>query len=165
MTGSEIDTIRLDTWKEVQAFNDEGFLKIPVSYFEHVVQHNNYYPKHAFSSGQLASKSWLLDKLHKINWRHQPDSDVVVVLGCWIGGLVDPLLRTFDIGRVYGIDTDAESIEKSERLNRKHVQNNWKYKGVVHDVDLLDCGEMQFQTSGELIDVKPKNCKHICLSL
>ena len=61
MTGSEIDTIKLDTWKEVQQYNDNGFLQMPMSYFEHVVQHGNYYPKHAFSSGQLASKSWLLD--------------------------------------------------------------------------------------------------------
>ena len=67
MTGSEIDTIKLDTWKEVQQYNDNGFLQMPMSYFEHVVQHGNYYPKHAFSSGQLASKSWLLEKLHKIN--------------------------------------------------------------------------------------------------
>ena len=167
MNGSEIDTIKLDTWKAVQDFNDDGFLKIPVSYFEHVVQHNNYYPKHAFSSGQLASKSWLLDKLHRVNWEYQPNKDTVVVLGCWIGGLVDPLLRTFnDIERVYGIDSDADAIEKSEKLNRKHVQNSWKYKGVVHDVDLLDCSEMEFQTSGELINIQPDwiintSCEHM----
>ena len=166
MTGSEIDTITLNTWKEVQQYNNDGFLQIPMSYFEHVVQHGNYYPKHAFSSGQLASKSWLLEKLHKVNWRHQPDKDVVAILGCWIGGLVDPLLRTFEIERIYGIDTDADSIEKSERLNRDHVHNKWKYKGVVHDVDMLDCDDMQFQTGGELIRVKPNwiintSCEHM----
>ena len=166
MTGSEIDTITLKTWKEVQQYNNDGFLQIPMSYFEHVVQHGNYYPKHAFSSGQLASKSWLLEKLHKVNWRHQPDKDVVAILGCWIGGLVDPLLRTFEIERIYGIDTDADSREKSEKLNRDHVHNGWKYKGVVHDVDMLDCDAMQFQTSGELISVKPNwiintSCEHM----
>ena len=166
MTGSEIDTITLNTWKEVQQYNNDGFLQIPMSYFEHVVQHGNYYPKHAFSSGQLASKSWLLEKLHKVNWKHQPDKDVVAILGCWIGGLVDPLLRTFEIDRIYGIDTDADSIEKSEKLNRDHVHNNWRYKGVVHDADMLDCDDMQFQTSGELINVKPNwiintSCEHM----
>ncbi len=167
MTGSETDTIKLNSWKEVQQYNDNGFLKIPVSYFEHVVQHGNYYPKHAFSSGQFASKSWLLEKLHKINWRHQPNKNTVVILGCWVGGLVDPLLRTFnDIERVYGIDMDADSIEKSEKLNRNYVQNNWQYKGVVADVTSLDLNEMTFTTDGELINVKPNwiintSCEHM----
>ena len=34
------------------------------------------------------------------------------------------------------------------------MQDGWKYKGVVHDVDLLDCDNMQFETGGELINVK-----------
>ena len=166
MTGSETDTIKLNSWKEVQQYNDNGFLKIPVSYFEHVVQHGNYYPKHAFSSGQFASKSWLLEKLHKINWRHQPNSDIVVILGSWIGTMVEPLHKTFEIGRIYGIDTDAIAIEKSEKLNQKFVQDKWKYKGVIHDVDLLECDNMQFETSGELINCKPNwiintSCEHM----
>ena len=75
-------------------------------------------------------------------------------------------MRTFEIERIYGIDTDADSIEKSEKLNRDHVHNNWKYKGVVHDVDMLDCDDMQFQTNGELINVKPNwiintSCEHM----
>ena len=74
--------------------------------------------------------------------------------------------KTFNILRLYGIDTDAEAIEKSEKLNRQFVQDEWKYKGVVHDVDLLDCGKMEFQTGGELIQCKPNwiintSCEHM----
>tara|TARA_Y100000768_G_scaffold103440_2_gene75637 strand:+ start:1859 stop:2545 length:687 start_codon:yes stop_codon:yes gene_type:complete len=158
--------ISLKSWKEVTEYIDNGFWKPTPSYFEHIVQHNSYYPNHAFSKGQLASKSWLLEKLHKINWRHQPNSDVVVILGSWIGAIVEPLHKTFDIERIYGIDLDATAIEKSEKLNQKFVQDNWKYKGVVHDVDLIECDNMQFQTGGELINCKPNwiintSCEHM----
>ena len=74
--------------------------------------------------------------------------------------------RHFEIERIYGIDNDAGAIEKSEKLNQKFVQDNWKYKGVVHDVDMLDCDNMQFETGGELITVKPDwiintSCEHM----
>ena len=160
------DIIKLSSWKEVTEYIDNGFWQPTPSYFEHIVQHNSYYPNHAFSKGQLASKSWLLEKLHKINWRHQPNSDIVVILGSWIGAMVEPLHKTFDIERIYGIDTDAIAIEKSEKLNQKFVQDKWKYKGVVHNVDLLECDNMQFETSGELINCKPNwilntSCEHM----
>ena len=160
------DIIKLSSWKEVTEYIDNGFWKPTPSYFEHIVQHNSYYPNHAFSKGQLASKSWLLEKLHKINWRHQPNSDIVVILGSWIGAMVEPLHKTFNIERIYGIDTDAIAIEKSEKLNQKFVQDKWKYKGVVHNVDLLECDNMQFETSGELINCKPNwiintSCEHM----
>ena len=161
-----METIKLKSWKEVTEYIDNGFWQPTPSYFEHIVQHNSYYPNHAFSKGQLASKSWLLEKLHKINWRHQPNSDIVVILGSWIGTMVEPLHKTFEIGRIYGIDTDAIAIEKSEKLNQKFVQDKWKYKGVIHDVDLLECDNMQFETSGELINCKPNwiintSCEHM----
>ena len=158
-----METIKLNNWKEVTAYIDNGFWQPTPSYFEHIVQHNTYYPNHAFSKGQLASKSWLLEKLYYNTEKNNP---TVAILGSWIGALVEPLHKHFKIERIYGIDTDAEAIEKSEKLNRQFVQDSWKYKGVVHDVDLLDCGEMEFQTSGELINVKPNwiintSCEHM----
>ena len=158
-----METIKLNNWKEVTAYIDNGFWQPTPSYFEHIVQHNTYYPNHAFSKGQLASKSWLLEKLYYNTEKNNP---TVAILGSWIGALVEPLHKHFEIERIYGIDTDAEAIEKSEKLNRPFVQDSWKYKGVVHDVDLLDCGEMEFQTSGELINVKPNwiintSCEHM----
>jgi len=164
MVRRTMESIKLNDWKEVTEYIDKGFWRPTPSYFEHIVQHGNYYPQHAFSKGQLASKSWLLDKLR---FHLEADEEyVVAILGSWIGTLVEPLHRYFNLERVYGIDTDAEAIEKSEKLNRQFVQDSWKYKGVVHDVDLLDCGEMEFQTSGELINVKPNwiintSCEHM----
>lgn len=159
-----MESIVLNTWKEVTEYIDNGFWQPTPSYFEHIVQHNTYYPNHAFSKGQLASKSWLLKELHH-TYPKIPNL-TVAILGSWIGALVEPLHKSISIERIYGIDTDAEAIEKSEKLNRQFVQDSWKYKGVVHDVDLLDCSEMEFQTSGELINVKPDwiintSCEHM----
>lgn len=159
-----METIKLNSWKEVTEYIDNGFWQPTPSYFEHIVQHNTYYPNHAFSKGQLASKSWLLKELHH-TYPKIPNL-TVAILGSWIGALVEPLHKSISIERIYGIDTDAEAIEKSEKLNRQFVQDSWKYKGVVHDVDLLDCSEMEFQTGGELIDVKPDciintSCEHM----
>ena len=159
-----METINLKKWRDVSNYIDTGFYKPRLSTVEHIIQHGNYYPKHAFSKGQLASKSWLLDKL-----RFHLDADeeyIVAILGCWIGTLVEPLHRYFNLERIYGIDSDADAIEKTEKLNRDHVQDSWKYKGVVHDVDLLDCGEMSFTTEGELINIKPNvlvntSCEHM----
>ena len=158
------NTINLNSWQEVTEYIDNGFWKPTPSYFEHIIQHGNYYPAHAFSKGQLASKSWLLNELYHI-YPKIPNV-TVAILGSWIGALVEPLHQNFNIERIYGIDTDAEAIEKSEKLNQPFVQDSWKYKGVVADVDMLDCSAMEFETSGELINVKPDwiintSCEHM----
>jgi len=163
MVRGKMENIKLNNWKEVTEYIDNGFWQPTPSYFEHIVQHNSYYPNHAFSKGQLASKSWLLEKLYYNTEKNNP---TVAILGSWIGALVEPLHKNFSIERIYGIDTDAEAIEKSEKLNQKFVQDNWKYKGVVHDVDMLDCDYMNFETGGELITVKPDwiintSCEHM----
>ena len=163
MVRGTMESIKLNNWKEVTQYIDNGFWQPTPSYFEHIVQHNSYYPNHAFSKGQLASKSWLLEKLY---YNTEKNNLTVAILGSWIGALVEPLHRHFEIERIYGIDTDADAIEKSEKLNQKFVQDSWKYKGVVHDVDMLDCDNMQFETGGELITVKPDwiintSCEHM----
>ncbi len=163
MVRRTMESIKLNNWKEVTEYIDNGFWQPTPSYFEHIVQHTSYYPVHAFSKGQLASKSWLLEKLYYNTEKNNP---TVAILGSWIGTLVEPLHRHFNIQRIYGIDQDAESIEKSEKLNQKFVQDGWKYKGVVHDVNLLDCDNMQFETGGELITTKPNwiintSCEHM----
>ena len=159
-----MESIKLNNWQEVTDYIDNGFWQPTPSYFEHIVQHGNYYPQHAFSKGQLASKSWLLKEVHH-TYPKIPNL-TVAILGSWIGALVEPLHKSIPIERIYGIDTDAEAIEKSEKLNRQFVQDGWKYKGVVHDVDLLDCSKLEFQTGGELINVKPDwiintSCEHM----
>ena len=163
MVRGKMENIKLNNWKEVTAYIDNGFWQPTPSYFEHIVQHNSYYPNHAFSKGQLASKSWLLEKLY---YNTEKSNPTVAILGGWIGALVEPLHKYFPIQRIYSIDSDAEAIEKSEKLNQPFVQDGWKYKGVVHDVDLLDCSAMEFETGGELINVKPDwiintSCEHM----
>lgn len=163
----KLETIQLETWEAVSEYIDTGFWQPTPSYFEHIVQHGNYYPKHAFSKGQLASKSWLLDKLVDSYTRTDiPYEPTVAILGSWIGALVEPILKNIDCKRVYGFDMDADAITKSEKLNQKYVQDGWRYKGVVADVSQLDCAYMQFETSGELITVKPDiiintSCEHM----
>lgn len=172
-----MERIELNSWQAVSDYIDGGVWHPKPSYFEHVVQHHNYYPAHAFSKGQLASKSWLLKNLYTVILQqvkirfpmaNKPivSNVTVSILGSWIGTLVEPLLTTYNIDRIYGIDCDAEAIEKSERLNQRWVQQDWRYKGVVADVNNLDCSDMQFETGGELISVKPKwiintSCEHM----
>ena len=79
MARGKMETIKLKSWKEVTEYIDDGFWKPAPSYFEHIVQHGNYYPHHAFSKGQLASKSWLLKQL----WRcsgYEPSNVTIAIL-------------------------------------------------------------------------------------
>lgn len=157
-----METIKLSTWQSVSDYIDNGFYMPAPSWFEHVIQSGSYYPRHAFSKGQLASKSWLLEQLAG---NTKPNA-TVAILGCWIGTLVEPLIHVIDPERVYGFDQDADAVSKSESLNQKYVQAGWRYKGVVADVTQLDCADMQFETGGELIDVTPHivintSCEHM----
>ena len=63
------NTIELKTWGQVENYIDSGFLRILPSYFERIVM-NPKYPRDAFSKGQLASKSWLLGELYRIETQH-----------------------------------------------------------------------------------------------
>ena len=157
-----MENIKLDTWDDVENYIDNGFMQISPSYFERAIMNSNY-PRDAFSKGQLASKSWLLDKLYHYTARTNPTT---VLLGCWIGSLVEPLLKSIQIERIYGIDIDVNSIELAEKFNQKHVANDWKFKGVVADASLLDTNHMEFETGGELIAVSPglvinTSCEHM----
>ena len=172
-----MEQIELNNWDEVTEYLDKGAWKPTPSYFEHIVQHGNYYPKDAFSKGQLVCKSWLLQALYSVVLQDvkikfplatKPAlSNITVgILGSWIGTLVDPLHKTFNLERIYGIDLDPDAIEKSEKLNQRYVQREWKYKGVVADVSMLNCSNMQFETGGELITTKPNwiintSCEHM----
>ena len=151
--------IELDTWDKVRDWCDEHGVFAP-SYVEHI--NSRLYPEDAFSLGQMVSKIWLLNVLKA----HYPKCETVAILGCWIGSLVPLLHKHFSIQRIYGFDMDPEAIAQSEILNRRHVENSWKYKGVVADVSMMCTGNMEFQTGGELIDVSPDwlintSCEHM----
>ena len=160
---NKMNEIKLDTWEAVNDYIDAGFLKVSMSQFEHIVQHSSLYPKHAFSKGQLASKSWLLGELYKVSPLQA--NATVIILGSWIGSLVDPLHRALTIERIYGVDADPTAQDLSERLNQKYLAG-WRYKGVVADATHLDLSNCEFETGGELITVKPDwiintSCEHM----
>lgn len=161
------ENIILDTWDEVGKFADDR-MSIPPSYLDKVNKRSAFwrrdYPTDAFSLGQLASKAWLLSKLSTVNPQKRPVT--ACMLGCWIGALVPMLLRDHTLERIYGLDIDPHTIQLAEEFNRQYVEDNWKFKGVVADVCTLNTNNMEFITSGELIQVKPDwvintSCEHM----
>jgi len=164
------DKIVLKEWRDVLRYIDSNRYQIPMSTVEYLMQHSSQYPKTAYSKGQLASKSWLLQELTEVLDKELIDIDIVGIVGSWIGTLVEPLLLDypFRIERVYGFDMDPTAIELSEKLNNQYVANNWKYKGVVVDVNTLDFSNLQFETGNELITtgvnvIINTSCEHMSL--
>ena len=162
------DKIILKEWSDVLAYIDSNRYQIPMSTIEYLMQHASQYPKTAYSKGQLASKSWLLQELPKVPLSKEPINCTVGIVGSWIGTLVQPLLEDypFRIERVYGFDMDPAAIELSEKLNNQYVADNWRYKGVVVDVNTLDFSNLQFETGNELINTKldviiNTSCEHM----
>ena len=162
------DKIILKEWSDVLAYIDSNRYQIPMSTIEYLMQHASQYPKTAYSKGQLASKSWLLQELPKVPLSKEPINCTVGIVGSWIGTLVQPLLEDypFRIERVYGFDMDPSAIELSEKLNNQYVMDNWRYKGVVVDVNTLDFSNLQFETGNELINTKldviiNTSCEHM----
>ena len=61
---------------------------------------------------------------------------------------------------------DPQAIELSEKLNNQYVADNWRYKGVVVDVNTLDFSNLQFETGNELINTEldviiNTSCEHM----
>lgn len=157
-------SLKLSDWHSVERWLDsQTALRIPPSYLERATKPE--YPTDAFSLGQLASKAWLLENADSIHTGRRELT--IAVLGCWIGALIEPLSAlTPRIQRIYGFDLDPAVIELSERFNQRLVQDQWRYKGVVADVNLLEIRQMEFETGGELISVKPDvvintSCEHM----
>lgn len=158
-----MSSIKLATWHDVEEFIDNN-MSIKPSYFERAVQGN--YPRDAFSKGQLASKAWMLSSLTPDITVHLPINCTAAILGCWIGSFVEPLLEVTLANRIYGLDIDPGAIELAEQFNQRHVQNRWNFKGVVADVGTLTTSDMEFETGGELIRIKPDivintSCEHM----
>ena len=151
----------LNSWEEVAAFADSR-LRVPPSYLDRVNKRK--YPVDAFSLGQLPSKAWLLDTLFRIV--PLKSNAEVALLGCWIGSIVPFLHRGLTIKRIYGFDIDPNSIALADEFNREHVENDWKFKGVVADMSMVPTNDMQFEVNGQLIEFKPDwvintSCEHM----
>lgn len=163
--------INLDSWEKVSSWLDtESNLHIPPSYLDKVNKRK--YPIDAFSLGQLASKAWLIKELETLkvgpilNIPPLKDKYIVALLGCWVGSLVPFLHRSLRLERIYGFDMDPVAIELAEEFNREYVVDDWKFKGVVMDLQYQPSNWMNFETGGELIQVKPDwlintSCEHM----
>ena len=153
------NNIELPTWESVRLWCD-AHGTLPATFVEQV--NSGMFPRDAFSLGQLASKFWMLEYLQAIN---MPQNKICVILGCWIGSIVPLLYRDHALERIYGLDMDPVAISKAEVFNRRFL-TDWKFKGVVQDISLLDTSRMQFETGGELIDITPDivintSCEHM----
>ena len=163
-----MDKIILKDWQAICDYIDSNRYQIPMSTIEYLIQHASLFPKTAYSKGQLASKSWLLQELPRVPLRKELSTCTVGIVGSWIGTLVEPLLLNYPvhIDRIYGFDMDPAAIELSERLNNKYLTDNWSYKGVISDVNSLDFSNLQFETGGELITTEldiiiNTSCEHM----
>lgn len=156
------EQLLLNNWHQVDQYLEQSSVKVSLAYLERVAQGN--YPRDAFSKGQLASKVWLLERLAQ--YGVIASDQVITILGCWVGSLVDFLITQYDPDRVYGIDIDPVAVDMAEKFNQHHVQNHWKFKGVVADVSMLNTSAMIIQTGGELIEAQPNivintSCEHM----
>jgi hypothetical protein len=151
-------TTDLPTWEKTENRLDELSSKFPVgwSYMARVA--SGRYPADAFSKGQLLSKVWLLHeyKTYTIS-RMRSEPRTVALLGCWIGTLVEPLLKTdCMIEHVWGFDSDQRAVDQSNDFNQRHVNNHWKYHAVCEDVNAMDWNSPQFEIQGQLIEDRPQ---------
>lgn len=91
---------------------------------------------HAFSENQVASKTWLMDRLHdSLGGRF----GTVFVLGGWYGVLGAMLLndRRFSIARVLSFDLDPRCAPVAERINARHAAGA-RFRALTADVCALD---------------------------
>ena len=108
------------------------------------------FPPEAFTMGQLASKIWLTsviyDRLGQLDTK-----DDIAYLGCWIAPLTSFLSTVFHSNRIYGFDSDPDAIAMADDYNSEYVEDDWRFKGVVADVNTIDWNEPEFVVDGELI--------------
>jgi len=57
----------------------------------------------------------------------------------------------FNASRVFGFDADPEAIDLADDFNSDYVKDNWRFKGVVSDINIQDWNSPEFVVDGELI--------------
>lgn len=153
--------MNLHNWNSVKQYINSSAVRFSGTFVENAS--TGKFPADAFSLGQLCSKIWLLETLRE----QQVEVNKVAVLGAWICTIAEPLCDLFpSISRIYGIDCDSTSVELSDLFNNLLVQQDWRYKGVVADVDLLFMNNLIMDISGTLVEDKPDtvintSCEHM----
>ncbi len=143
--------LKFDTWEELRVWAQSNQHTLPnllVSQIMKIAQGK--YPQDAFTLGQLASKIWMTSVMFE-RIGHLDTKDNIAYLGCWIGSLASWLSIIFHSYRIYGFDSDPEAIAMADDFNSDMVVDNWRFKGVVEDVNILDWSAPEFVVDGELI--------------
>ncbi len=95
--------------------------------------------KNAFSRGQIDSKFWLVRELKN---HLSLECKEILILGGWIGLLAHIMMREIESEalprRVYSLDIDSSYVGVVDRINRKHLMDDWRVKGVVADMLNVD---------------------------
>lgn len=89
----------------------------------------------AFSTGQLASKLWLVDELSKLGL---PVHLKIMVLGGWFGTLPALLFNHYKwpnrISRICSVDIDPQCEIAADYLNMEEMLENWRFKAFTADM-------------------------------
>ena len=153
-------TLTFADWDEAAQFVDASYAPPPSIVSEFVRMRLN---PDALSIGQMASKAWLIHVLQEL---YVPQHATWAICGSWYSLIARDIMRNWFSKRIYGIDAEPENSDISEQLLRHWVERDWQYKAVIADCDLLDSSNMEFVTSGELINIKPEvilntSCEHM----
>jgi hypothetical protein len=99
----------------------------------------------AFSSGQLKSKSWLLDTVGSLDL----NLGRTWVLCGWIGTLGYLMINMKDrlkFKNIRSFDIDPNCHYLADTLNRPFVKDNWLFKASTLDVNELRYDNFQYET-------------------
>lgn len=108
----------------------------------------------AFSGGQISSKAWLCNVLSDLRM----DLGLVWVLCGWIGTLGYLMLNHGSIrhGKIRSFDIDPNCRPLADMLNKKYLQEDWSFKSVTMDVNLLGYNEFSYgvpNSKGEIVQL------------
>lgn len=161
MANKSVDYRNFNTWEEVSEFIDEYPLEYNCSTLAEIG--SGKYPVDAFSLGQLASKSWMLNQYNN----HAPHQQhIVALLGCWLGTIVQPLFRINKyLERIWGFDSDPQAVNLANQFNNQYHQG-WKFLAVIEDVNTQDWNDPEFVVDQEIITQRPDviintSCEHM----
>lgn len=89
----------------------------------------------ALWSGQLDSKSWLVEQLAP----HVRESSNVYIFGGWIGILASMMFQTtMPIKKIRSIDLDPWCERVADDVNKRYEMDGWRFKAVTADMTTYD---------------------------
>ena len=150
MNATIAERIEFTNWYNLTAWLEHEYSMLQPNFNQLYKIGQHRYPATAFSLGQMASKAWLSSAVYN-NCSNMYNKKNVAYLGCWIGTLAPWLNTMFKTSRIYGFDIDPEVIAMADDYNAELVESNWKFRGVVEDVTMLNWSCPEFVVEGELI--------------